>query len=809
MQGPHKLFVWAVIALGLATLGVGLLDWKAVDPLKSGFFLLLALFASGWRFQLPQIVGAMSVSFVFILLGIVELSLGEALVMACASAALQALVHREQGRVPAPAVFHVANAAVAVTLSYHVYHAPWAPESVVSLAMAASVLYATNTFPVAVVVALSNRRSLAWVWREANFRIFPYYMAGAVVAGLYHFSSSFVGSASPLLLVPVAFLTYCLYHSYNSRLAVHRTGSEGRANLHARTVEALAMAIEAKDMTGHDHLRRLQFYSLALGRELGLSEDELEAVRTAAVLHDIGKLAVPEHILSKPGKLTREEFDKVKIHPSVGAQILERVEYDPPVIEIVRRHHEKWNGGGYPDGLRGEAIPMGARILAVVDCFDALISERPYRGPMPFEQALSRVAAEAGVSFDPRVTAVLQRMAQGLEGRFRSEAPKVAWAPTFPQWDSANTPPPALAETAADGQQKPAYLDTIAAARQEAQIILELTQVLGNSLHLEETLSVLSSGLRRLVQFETFTLYVLRDGTLVPRYASGECTSLFLSRHVPLGQGIAGWVAQQKKAILNGNPTVEMGGGSDSMRGLLLNSALAVPLTRADNHVAGVLMLCRRDYEAFSRDDLRIVLGISAKLATAMENTIKFEQATASASTDFLTGLPNARALHSQLESELSRGRRMGGPLTVLVTDLDGFKEVNDRHGHLIGNELLKAVATALRNSCREYDYVARMGGDEFVILLPGLADHDVQIKITQLNQAVSDAGLATVPGSAVSLSVGQARFPEEGQDPERLLAQADQRMYQAKTARKLKQHRAGPRGFEVDWVETPSNVSQ
>lgn len=807
MQGPHKLFVWAVTLLGVAMLGAGLVSWHSADPLKTGFYVLLALLASGWRFQLPQIIGAMSINFVFILLGIVELELSEALVMACAATAVQVLVHREQRRVPAPALFHVANSAVAVTLAYHVYHAPWVNASLLSLGMAASVLYATNTFPVAVVVALSKKRSLAWVWRECNFRIFPYYLAGACVAGLFHFSGAFVGGNSPLLLVPAAFLAYCLYYSYTARLTQQKSGSEGRANLHARTVEALAMAIEAKDMTGHDHLRRLQFYCLEVGRQMGLSETGLEALRTAAVLHDIGKLAVPEHILSKPGKLTREEFEKVKIHPTVGAQILERIDFEGPVVEIVRCHHEKWNGGGYPSGLRGEAIPVGARILAVVDCFDALISERPYRGAMPFEQALNRVCAEAGVSFDPRVTQILQKSAADLEARFRAESPKVAWTPSFQQWESVLAPPPAARVELGDKANQPAYLETIAAARQEAQMVLELTQQLGTSLHLEETFSVLSTGLRRLVPFETMTIYVTRDETLVPRYSSGECTSLFLSRHIPLGQGIAGWVARLKKAILNGNPTVEMGGGSDSMRGLLLNSALAVPLTAQDGNVAGVFMLCRRRYEAFTRDDLRIILGLSAKLATVMENALKFEQATASASTDFLTGLPNARALHAQLESELARGKRLGGPLTVLVTDLDGFKEVNDRHGHLVGNELLKAVAAALRQSCREYDYVARMGGDEFVILLPGLAENDVQLKVGQLDQAVIAAGRETVPGSNLSLSVGQARFPDEGEDPEHLLGQADQRMYEAKTQRKLKQHREGPRGFEVDWVETPSGV--
>jgi len=807
-QTASRAFVWIVIILGTIMLGTGLTQWHPQQPLKGAFLTLLAFIASGLRLNLPQIVGAMSVNFVFILIGIVELSLAETLLMGCAGTAIQVLVHRHQKQVPVPAYFHIANTALSVSIANQVFSAPWVSSrsSVMALALAATVLYAMNTFPVAVIVALERRKSLAWVWRECNFRTFPYYIAGACVAAVFHFSGELLGADSPLLLLPIAFLIYCSYHSYTGRIQNQRDQYEDMAAVHLRTVEALALAIEAKDMTAHDHLQRLQIYCTELAKSLNLSFDQIEALRAAAVLHDIGKLAVPEHILSKPGRLSREEFEKMKIHPVVGAEILERVNFPYPVAEIVRYHHEKWNGGGYPSGLKGEAIPIGARILAVVDCFDALISDRPYRSAMPIDQALNRIAAESGVSLDPAIVRLLQERCAELEEKLRLQSSanstpryriETAGEALFPQKPAEDSTPPPDAG-------KPAYLDKIAAARQEAQVLMELTQELGNSLHLDETLSTLSTGLRRLIPFESFVIYMVRDDTLIPRYASGECTSLFLSRHIPIGQGIAGWVAQHKKAILNGNPNLEMGATSESMRSLLLNSALAVPVTATqDGAVVGVLMLCRRNYDAFHKDNLRVLLAITAKLGTVIENALKFEQVAASASTDFLTGLPNARALNNQLESEMSRCRRLGGKLTVLVTDLDGFKEVNDRFGHLEGNNVLRAVAKALRESCREYDYVARMGGDEFVILLPGLAEDDLILKIAQLNRAVIEAGKAVVPGSNLSLSVGQARFPTDGDEPERLLAEADQRMYQAKTLRKLKTGRNGPRGYDFDWLET------
>src|SRR6201998_4970018 len=181
------------------------------------------------------------------------------------------------------------------------------------------------------------------------------------------------------------------------------------ASLHLRTIESLALAIEAKDHTTHDHLQRVRIYAMELAKDLGLSADETEALQAASVLHDIGKLAVPEHIISKPGKLTPEEFEKLKVHPIVGAEILEQVDFPYPVVPIVLAHHEKWDGSGYPHGLKGEEIPIGARILSAVDCLDALASHRPYRPALSLEEAMKVVASESGTSFDPRIVERLQK----------------------------------------------------------------------------------------------------------------------------------------------------------------------------------------------------------------------------------------------------------------------------------------------------------------------------------------------------------------------------------------------------------------
>ena len=167
------------------------------------------------------------------------------------------------------------------------------------------------------------------------------------------------------------------------------------------TIEALALAIEAKAGCTPEHVRSIQKYAALLAEAAGMSDADIQAVRTAALLHDIGNMAVPEHILASPEALTPEEWERVKIHPRVGAEILRDVPFGAPVAELVLCHHERWDGLGYPAGLSGEAIPIGARILAIADVYSTLQTERPYR-PARSEQAAITVLRElAGKAYDP------------------------------------------------------------------------------------------------------------------------------------------------------------------------------------------------------------------------------------------------------------------------------------------------------------------------------------------------------------------------------------------------------------------------
>jgi diguanylate cyclase (GGDEF)-like protein/putative nucleotidyltransferase with HDIG domain len=791
-----KLFIGAILILGAGALLSDFESWQSENHVRFACYLAVAMLASGLKVSLPGVTGTLSVAFLFNLIGIQELTLQETLVMGCSATLLQCLWQARRRPKVEQVLFNVASVAVAIDVSARLYHWPalralgiGAPLILVAVA---ALYFLLNTFPVAAVISLTEHKGLGRTWKECYFWSFPYYLMGAVIAVMVHAANRMFGWEIALLVLPVVYLIYRSYRLYLDKLEdekrhaeQQRQHAEDLASLHLRTIEALALAIEAKDHTTHDHLQRVQTYAVEAGKDLGLSEMELNSLRAAAVLHDIGKLAVPEHIISKPGKLTPEEFEKMKIHPVVGAEILEQVKFPYAVVPIVRAHHEKWDGTGYPYGLKGEQIPMGARILSVVDCLDSIASDRQYRRALPLDEAMDAVRAQSGTSFDPRVVDVVSRRYREMEGMAKASELDKARLSTDVRIERGDAPAAGFEDTgeprmAALAGEPGDFLQQIAAARQEVQMLFEMSRDLGNSLSLNETLSVLAMRLKRIVPHDAIAIYIQRSRKLIPEYVSGDDFRLFSSLEIPVGQGLSGWVAENRKPIVNGNPSVEPGYLNDATRFSTLRSALAVPLEGL-NGIVGVLTLYHAAKDAFNNDHLRVLLALSSKVSLSIENALKYRQAESSATTDYLTGLPNARSLFLHLDAELSRSKRNNTLVAVLVCDLDGFKQVNDRHGHLEGNKVLQSVAQGLSEGCREYDYVARMGGDEFVLILPGLEEASVQAKALALREMAETRGSQVCGENIVSLSVGEAFYPRDGLDAEQLLAEADRRMYKAK----------------------------
>ncbi len=617
MPTKAKIFITLVIALGWLELARTPFVWQSDDLAGFLVYFVIALLVSGLKLQLPGVTGTISVCFFFVLIGIVSLNLPQVLVTGCAAVLVQYLWQSAKKLRLIQMLFNIGSAAIAITASYAVFHSSWLRslplEWSVMLALLACTYFASTTILVAAVISLTEGKPFGKVWRTTYLWAFPYYLLGAATAGLFEVAKRHLGWQTSMLVVPVTYLVYRSYRLYLGRLESEKKHAEETAALHLRTIESLALAIEAKDHTTHDHLQRVQVYAVEIAKELDLSETELQAVRAAALLHDIGKIAVPEHIICKPGKLSPEEFEKMKVHPVVGAEILARAQFPYPVVPIVRSHHERWDGTGYPDGLMGAEIPIGARILSAVDCLDALASDRQYRRALPLGKAMEMVAEQSGRSFDPRVVEVLQRRYVELEQLARGSQAEAFTLSTNIKIERGAAPAAGFEESS-DPKPNP---DTPAAAAASAAGWGDLVDVLtslAGVLSRREVLAVFAGRLQDLVPSDAMAVYVRADDTLLPEYACGSHAETLASLNVPVGGGLSGWVAANGKPLLNGNPAVD----AADLAGL--KSALAIPI-EGQNDVAGVLTLFSTRANAFSSADLRDLLALSLLLGHLIETS--------------------------------------------------------------------------------------------------------------------------------------------------------------------------------------------
>jgi putative nucleotidyltransferase with HDIG domain len=609
-----KLYVFLHIALGVAVLVCGVADWHGSDPLRFVSFVAAAALGSVLKVRLPGLTGTASVSSLFLLISLVNLSLSEALVIAVVCMLVQCTWRPQKRPIPIQVAFSVCVLAIAVYVTAFVFAFTRSrfPE-LVALALLSFTYFCVNTFPVAAIVGLTEGRRILSVWSSYRW-ILAYYTVGASMAWVIGTLPRGIQWEFPIICLPLVYLVHRSNRNQMIQMERERTHMQAMNGLHLRTIEALALAIDAKDHTTHDHLQRVQLYATEIGKDLGLSEQELEALTAAAVLHDIGKLAVPESIISKPGKLTRSEFEKMKIHPVVGAEILERVEFPYPVVPIVRSHHEKWDGSGYPYGLRGEEIPIGARILSVVDCLDALASDRQYRRALPLDEAMAKVASEAGTAFDPKVVQALQARYRELEARARTtETPAQPPLSVDIKITAGSAPAAGFEAEAPAVSSSPKHPVAQALAKRNQESMPAMPAAGLCSLQWEEALTVASLRIRRIISYDAIALCACEDDFVRAKFVGGEDRWALESLAVRQGEGLVGWVAEVGKPILNGNPAVEPGYAKrDGTPGLA--SALALPLVNS-GRVVGVLALYRRERDAFAAGELVSLLELCPALA--------------------------------------------------------------------------------------------------------------------------------------------------------------------------------------------------
>jgi diguanylate cyclase (GGDEF)-like protein len=586
-----------------------------------------------------------------------------------------------------------------------------------------------------------------------------------------------------LVSAAVLFFAFRVYRAVGARLEEERQNARKMAELQMATIEALALAIDAKDQSAPNHIRRVQTYATGVARALGMSEDEIQGIRAAALLHDIGKLAVPEHILAKPGPLTPEEFQKVRIHPQVGADIIANVPFPYPVAPLILSHHERWDGRGYPSGLKQEEIPLGARILCVVDYFDALTSDRPYHKAIGNDAALAILQQDAGKALDPGIVSAFARVMPRLRAEVEKEeleTPRVGPAPLrrSEAIRTVGAPPP---------DDKGSVFEDIAVAHREIYALYQIAQTMGTSLGVADTMALIASKLTNLVPFSACALFLYSDSndTLGCRFATGTDSELLQQLSLRSGQGLTGWVARNRRPLVNARPSADIE-AMNSDAPTELQSALVCPLIFGERFI-GTLAVYHTQ-PSFYRDDHRRLLDRVCEQASAViHNSIVFEQTQEDSLTDPLTGLPNTRFMFMHLTRELARADRLKSEVSLLVMDLNDFKEINDNHGHHIGDKALRAVADMLRAEIRPYDICVRYAGDEFIVVLSGCGHEEAEAKRLELQDAIDRLAFEARPGVRLPLSIsaGAAVFPHDGDSYESLLAKADSRMYRDKSRRK------------------------
>ncbi|OLD63147.1 MAG: hypothetical protein AUI47_10290 [Acidobacteria bacterium 13_1_40CM_2_68_5] len=762
-----------------------------------------AVLSSPFRIPLP-VLGNVSIAFTFVFATLILLGTPAA-VLTAAIAGMTASLLRRAPRPPVHrVVFNAAELSVSAAFAGSIFHlaggtpGPLEPgREWLAVVLAAGAFFVANSGLVAGAVSLTDGLPFFRNWKTNFLWTGPAYLAGALLGAALSVGIERFGVLALGLSVPLLYVLYFSLKLYAERVLQERQHGEQMADLYLSVIEALALAIDAKDRTTQRHIRRVQMYAVQLGKALGISAPELEALKAGSLLHDIGKLAVPEHILCKPGPLTREETEKMRIHPRIGVEILETINFPFPLTEVVRSHHEKWDGTGYPDRLKGEEIPITARILSVVDCYDALTSDRPYRKPLSAEEALKYVQSEAGTAFDPKVVDALvgnlDRL-QALAGVI-NRSQETSAAP-----DKRRLPKGGDPLTRDANQMRTSIVEHIQSAQRELYALYEIAQSTARSLNLDEAMGFIAGKIARLLHYRCLVLY-LHDQerkVLASRFVHGIHSQRLGGHTIPLGEKMTGWAALHRlpiHGVAHTKPVLREGGRSD-LEELMedktvakLESAIVAPLLDGDE-LLGVLALYDGRDRPYEDDHLRVISIVAKHVATAVTNALRYGASQGQALIDPLTRLPNARYLFVSFEEEISRAIRQQVPLSIIELDADNFNEVNDQHGHAAGDRILRQLARVIRDQLRGCDTCVRYAADEFIVTLPGVGKQEVARLQTRIQGAIESHPFVVHGGkpARLSVSIGSASFPQDGTTFDALIAVADARMYDAKTSHRKDQ---------------------
>lgn len=524
------------------------------------------------------------------------------------------------------------------------------------------------------------------------------------------------------------------------------------------SVESLANAVDAKDPTTLYHSRSVSTYARKIAEAMGMPPADVETVTLAGLLHDVGKIGIPDRILQKPDVLDDNEWEQMKTHPVIGEQILAGNSHLSPVLPMVRHHHERWDGHGYPDELTGADIPVGATIVALADAIDTMASKRPYRKALSWAHIIRVIQAESGKQFNP----------DAVDGFLRLVA-------------SGELPTPVSIESL-----KPARMGVqsqgLSLDARALMIFHGVAREIRALTDLDTFISNIAGVIASVMEVSDIRVYLADEQSddMVFLSAGKEPRGRLTGPRRNNGHGALEWVVEHRQPLLIADTRSDTRSRMAFRAGI--RSMLAVPLV-VDDTAIGALNVESDRVSAFGESDVRLLTATAAQIAQTVEVARLHNRFKQLASTDALTGLANHRAFYERLEEEIRHASVTNSPLTLVVMDLDNFKAVNDTHGHLAGDALLREIARQLRMLLRKSDFIARYGGDEFAFIMADTDPAGASAAFANLIAALGSVRI-DVDGTSLRLATGawgMASYPEDGVRPAELVRVADQRMYSRK----------------------------
>ena len=617
-----RLYIATVVAVGTYVIGASAYD-LIVRPTGFEWMYLAGLtFLTGsFSIKLPSISARISVSEAFVFAAVLFFGPSAATVIVAFDTLILTTWSHGGDRPRVRALFNVSAGSTAIWVGAHVFrfflpHTPTSPQLetlLIPVSLLATTYFAINSSLIAIAVSCEKHVSPIDIWKNNFVWIGLNYVGGACVAMLLVTYRQSIDFTALSVIIPLLVITYLTFRTSLGRLEDANRHVSQVNSLYLSTIETLAMAVDAKDQITHGHIRRVQVYAVELAQRLGVNDDrQLKAIEAAALLHDMGKLAIPEHILNKPGKLTPAEFETRKRHAAIGADLLSSIRFPYPVVPIVRHHHENWNGKGYPTGISGTDIPLGARILSVVDCFDALNSDRPYRPRLDADEAFAILRDRRGTMYDPLVV-----------DTFIAAYPEIA--------EQANTAGQ-QARTLLDAGEQTTEVPVIGPLqeiRASAADNMGLTIAREAILEASSTTDAMNALTQCARQFTASNVvayfqYAQTSDELVCVYASGDENRGLAGLTIRPGERVTGWVAANKKTISNSDATLDLGETVMLLKPQPRSTISAPVLLASNGELQGVLTGYSSRVEPFSHRHVyafeQLAEALSQHLAKARPN---------------------------------------------------------------------------------------------------------------------------------------------------------------------------------------------